>query len=288
MSAKRIFIALIVLIAVSLCLSAWSEPNPKQPISQGKSGKLAAQKTSNQENPTKNIVTLQILIDAISRAIDASAEKAKAYQNPPPPDNSSWWFSFFLVTFTGVLAAVAIFQFFVLRNTLRETHKAASAAKDSADALPIMERAYIFSKVKPNREINIADSRFEPGNGFEARLYLKNYGKTPAIIKEIAFQGYRYDSPVNGKLVVINVHYPLKSFIGSGEEFYEDSQPIPLTIDKWMGLITIDPELFIYCIGYIKYVTIFGQEHCHGFCWEFDGPSGTFVLSPNNDLNYNI
>ena len=288
MLRKKPFLALIIMfITMAFCLAAWSEPNPQQTITQSKSGKLAAQKTSNQENPTKDIVTFQILVDAISRAIDTSAEKAKATQNPPPPDNSSFWFSLFLVMFTGVLAAVAIFQFFVLRKTLRETQKAANAAKDSADALPILERAYIFSKVIPSRKIEIFHGGFDYDKGLEAELWLKNHGKTPAIIKEIAFWGYKYDSPIRDKLIVIKVHAPRESFIGHDEEFEEDSYGFPfITKDEWVGLCTIPHKLIIYCVGYVKYTTIFGEEHCHFFCWEFDGPTGKFMLSPDSELNY--
>jgi hypothetical protein len=174
-----------------------------------------------------------------------------------------------------------------MKTSLKIAQEAADAAKDSADALPIMERAYIFSKVIPSRKIEIFHEGFDYDKGLEAVLYLINHGKTPAIIKEIAFYGYEYDSPINDKLVVMNVHAPRESFIGHDEECEEDSYGfISMTKDKWIDLCTIPHKFFVYCIGYVKYATIFGEEHCHCFCWEFDGPTGKFILSPNNRLNY--
>ena len=147
MLIKRIFIALIILIAVSLCLPAWSEPNPQQAVSEGKSGKLTKQKRPEQKDPSNSFVTTQQLIDAISYAIEATADKAKATQNPSPPDNLPWLFSLLLTIFTGGLVLVGGVQCYIIFKTLRATTITANAARDSAniakDTLYIAERAYI-------------------------------------------------------------------------------------------------------------------------------------------------
>jgi hypothetical protein len=135
MLRKIAFIVLMVMTTIMIfCFAAWSEPNSQQTIAQGKSGKLSAQKRNNQEAPTKNIITPQILVDAITHAIDASAEKAKTAQNPPPPDNYSWWFSFFLVIFTGFLVIVGGIQCYIIFWTLKATTVTADAANKTAKA----------------------------------------------------------------------------------------------------------------------------------------------------------
>jgi len=275
---------------VAFSVESWSEPIQKQAKSQSKSGKLPEQKSKNQQKPTENIITTQILVDAISRAIDAYTQKTKATQNPLPPDNSYWWFSFFLTIFTGLLVVVGGIQCYIIFNTLKETQKAANAAKESADALPTMERAYLFSKVEPSREIKIIHEGFEYDKGLEALLFVKNYGKTPAIIKEIGFYGYKFDSlPDDDNLIISYIHPPRVAFIGNTEGFVEEDR-FDFTLikeDEWVSLCFDPPKLFIYCVGYIKYTTIFNKEHCHYFCWEFDGPTGKFIVSPDNKLNYN-
>src|SRR3974390_1921860 len=93
---------------------AWSQPNHKQAISQNNINKLTQQKISNQENPPIQFVTPQQRVDAISHAIEATADKAKANQNTRPRGNSSYWFSFFLTVFTGLLVLVGAGQCYII------------------------------------------------------------------------------------------------------------------------------------------------------------------------------
>jgi len=71
-----------------------SKPNP-QPLSQGESGQLPAQNGTKAKSPSAILATPQEIIDAITRAIDAAADKAKTAQNPSPPDK------LFLVIFSA-------------------------------------------------------------------------------------------------------------------------------------------------------------------------------------------
>lgn len=182
MLRKIAFAALtVMIITMTFSFVAWSEPNPKQTKSQGKSEKLSAQKTTDQIKPADNIVTNQQLIDAISRAIDAAAQKAKTTQNPSPPDNSTFWFSLFLVIFTGGLVAVGIAQWYIIFNTLKETQKVANAAIEGAivakTALQVAERAYL--KIDKFEFVNFEVNKF-PRVTYE----IHNAGHTPAQIIE--------------------------------------------------------------------------------------------------------
>ena len=152
-----------------VCSISWSEPNPQQAPSKSKSGKLSTQKSTSQEKTSEKFVTTQQLIDAISHAIEATADKAKATQNPPPPDNSLYWFSFFLTIFTGLLVVVGAGQCYIIFKTLHETKKAGDAANISANEarrsvemlekqMVVSQRAFVYVKTFHAHSINIKNN----------------------------------------------------------------------------------------------------------------------------------
>lgn len=187
-------------------------------------------------------------------------------------------FTWNLVRATKKLWKVAQEQSIDMKDSIVASQKAAKAAQDSADALPTIERAYIFSNIKINKDMSDPDTIRD----FEAELWLKNHGKTPAIIKEIGFGGHYPTNPFNK----LHIHHPIDSIIGSGDEAYETRYWFPITGNDWFDFIDTKPKIKFFCIGYIKYITVFGEEDCHPFYWEFDGPSKRFVLVQSEKLNH--
>src|SRR5208337_3097113 len=121
---------------------------------------------------------------------------------------------------------------------------------------------------------------------FKAVLYLRNSGRTSATIRKISFNGIE---PTNIVPTVNNLspeHDPLIPFIGKDEEFREDRYIFRINESTWGEFFFHDPKFKIYCVGYVKYTTIFKKEHRRGFCWEFYAPQEMFVLTPNSELNY--
>jgi hypothetical protein len=281
MLRKRTVVVLIVMpIIMAFCLIAWSEPNPKQAIAQGKSGKLTKQKRTDQITPPPNFITNQQLIDAISQAIEATAYKAKATQNPPSPDTSPWYFSLFLVIFTGGLVAVGIAQCYIIFKTLRETQIVAKAATNSAEvaenALISGKRAYVFVKdVLRNKE---PSSDYPLTEIWNIRVVWENTGDTPTkdMLGNVNFDFFvdkipdDFDYPDRGKekfRVVIGPKHTIKSYI-----------PIPVHI--------ID-EAFakshrVYMWGWVDYNDVFKDtpRHRTEFCHE--------IRQIGNDLSFNI
>ena len=150
-----------------------SKQNPQQPPSQGENSQLPAQDGTNAKSPSANLAAPQEIIDAIARAIEAAADKAKTAQNPSPPDNSSWWFNLFLVIFSGALVAVGAFQAIFLRTSVVATEKTAAAAKASADAVVTQLRAYA--------SVTAATIRgFEQDGPLRIQIRISNRGQTPA------------------------------------------------------------------------------------------------------------
>ncbi len=165
-----IILSIIVLVATNSIL--WSEPNPQQPVRQRESGNLSEEKSTEQKTPSDIFVTNQQLIDAIGRAIEASANKAKAEQNPYPSDNSSWLFSLGLVLVGGL-------QCYIIFKTLKETQKAANAAKKSADVAISTQRAYVL--LKEINPLRVTDGQKTKVLQWQFTTSFENSGNTPAI-----------------------------------------------------------------------------------------------------------
>lgn len=170
-----------------------------------------------------------------------------------------------------------------MKKSLATAKKAANAAKVSADNLPIVERAYVFAKIELKDRIPLTVGPKD----IEISLYLQNYGRTPAIVKEIfCHVGIYPKDQVNGNdLTKSEMHYPIEAFIGSGEQPCENTKLFHITEAQFCDII--DQTFIIYCFGCVKYDIIWGQEHFHGFCWEYSAPDEKFALSPNEEFNYN-
>jgi len=209
------------------------------------------------------------------------------------------WF----LVFTGLLVAVALLQLgaliwqgYSLKGSLKITREAANAAIVSADAaktstdnLMIAERAHIFAIVEPDVEFDMWKIYIEDKElfGFSALLYLHNLGKTPAIIKEIAFWGDKLQNPPTIDNLSKPV-YPLVTFIGSNEKIRENQFYFTINEAELSTIRTTEPKITFYCFGYVKYKTIFDEERCHGFCLELAPVFGKFAVCPDSELNYDI
>ena len=121
-----------------------------------------------------------------------------------------------------------------MKDSIVAAQKAARAAQDSANALPAIERAYVFSNIKVKKDMSDPDTVRD----FEAELWLKNHGKTPAIIKEIGFGGHYPTNPFNK----LHIHHPIDSIIGSGDEVYETRYWFPITGNDWFDFIKTKPK----------------------------------------------
>lgn len=209
-----------------------------------------------------------------------------------------WWF----LVFTALVACFAllqlgalIWQAYFLKGSLEITREAADTAKGSTNAakattanLIIAERAHIFAIIEPDKKIDLDKIDLGDKDVFEfnALLYLHNLGKTPAIIKEIAFTGIKSKEPPSIESLS-KPHYPIVSFIGSNDKVREDQFWFYINKSDLSTLRTTEPKVTFYCFGYVKYKTIFDEERCHGFCLELDPPSGQFaLLSAESELNY--
>lgn len=215
---------------------------------------------------------------------------------------SSWWdFSLtdtLLAIFTLALVIVGLFQFFILRGTLKATEKAANAAevaaqvaKDqsidmkasivianetanaakksaeaaekSADALPAMERAYIFVEVRrknPKARLTINFNNF-------CEIVIKNYGKTPAIVRYIErFVTVLYGITPEIEIKRTGIMPRIEKIIVSGGEEIIDVDTTSISEEKWNDIAN-NPNARLLCYGLIEYEDVFGKYHDTGWCW---------------------
>jgi hypothetical protein len=201
---------------------------------------------------------------------------------------TDWW----LVVFTGLLVVVGVGQGIVfaiqayrLKQTVEEmksatiaTTVAAKAAQDSADALPAIERAYIFIVPK----IIITFGRRE------TYYHCVNHGKTPAIINGIERHFDPSIDPPDNTNFRANFLDANEVVIAAGERYpREQDAVIPLPIqtgnmDDALG--TPEPD-FLWFYGTIVYGDVFGEQRFTRFRWRYNRMTKKF--SPCGGPPYN-
>ena len=174
----RTFIFL-VLLAQPYVMSQVPAPTPtKASENKQREGKAKQPKTpSNQQLAD----ALAVTNDKLASEIAAREKQASTtpQTNKPP---SEWWISSSVVITALATVAIAILAYFQwsaidrqatdMRTAFAETTKAADAAQKSADALIASERAWLI----PDNFVTHETAHF---------LRLKNWGRTPAHVKEI-------------------------------------------------------------------------------------------------------
>lgn len=199
--------------------------------------------------------------------------------------------------FTVVLAQSTNKLWEESKKATESAEKAALAAKSSADVLPLIERAYVFAKVRFDKGV---PSIFRSDGTYSFTVLFVNRGKTPAVISML--RGYATVAdvpPIQLNTIPRPAAEPLPEglVIASGNAF---SQTVMahITNDDLRDLN--DRSRRLYCVGLIKYRDILGEDRETGFCWEyrlvprvfgiaaFNGPAtyGEFVFCRNSNLNY--
>jgi hypothetical protein len=223
----------------------------------------------------------------------------------------------------GVIGAGLLL--WTLRYTRRATEAAAVAAKaarDSADALPNVERAYIFIEIHPNVADGIRrtlselmnKTGYRDGNltlSADIRYQFINHGKTPAIAKIMSIEFHHLvdlptpisydDEPLSQEIV-----------IRAGETYPEPAaQHAPDGINRRFGMspgtthytfhrLTVAASLnyhtarsiregdsFLWLYGRVVYDDVFGKERKTPFCWRYHGPTNTFEQYNRGDEGLN-
>ena len=298
-------IALIILLGLFVGYGAFAESQPPPPgplktsdIPQSNTEKHHQASEYRQYLPEEKLTGSNISIYTDKIQVISNHNQGKANDK----SSTDWW----LVVFTGVLAGVSFFQYRVTKRQSEDLHKsieltreeinltreeleitksAANSAQKSADALPLIERAYVFVSIPYHVIIPVKE---DPGLlECKVTVALFNHGKTPAILKQLK---------VNMRVIPINEELgddligdteseiPEGVIIGSGTE-YKNDYSIILRKNQWEDIENIYSTLF--CYGRIIYEDVLKDRRTTGYCWDYHPVIlKCFYISNNKKLNY--
>jgi hypothetical protein len=192
-----------------------------------------------------------------------------------------------VTAFAAIL--IAVFAWSLWRSSekmWRLTHVAANAARQSADALVVAEQAQLLAVfgvsniphvlselgkherstgdvVPPEEEVTTPKERVYVQYAF------KNYGRTPAILKEISHElrlwnrlpeELRY-SPIPA------MPKELAVVAGASTEALQCTLMVPLTVEAATSIRTGDSFLWLY--GHVVYEDAFGRQREHRFLYRY-------------------
>jgi hypothetical protein len=194
-------------------------------------------------------------------------------------------YGLFLVAIAQLLLFAV--QLWFIRASFRDAKKAAEAAKLNAEAVIDAERARIFASIEQDTADTIrsaakhAHSTEKDGNTLDGSIGLfyglKNYGKTPAIIKEIGHQlvlapelaKEHEHSPKNP--------LPIEQILGPGEQTPRGTLVCSLdrkmTIGEAKEILALKNSLWFY--GYVTYDDTFGFGRELRYIFRCDGSTGS-------------
>jgi cbb3-type cytochrome oxidase subunit 3 len=188
-----------------------------------------------------------------------------------------------LALFTAVLVLVSSAQIYFLFRADKTARTAANAAKQSADFLRNIERAYVFIDYELLRERNAAlkEGGISPYKQIE--LVFKNFGRTPAIVNGINFKCLYWQNRYLPEMKADSMKIPSGIAIGSGSPWsipaiFKGTQR---HINEAMG-----GAGSIYLYGEIAYRDMLGEQRETGFCCEWNFAEAHFFMAPNTKLNY--
>jgi hypothetical protein len=221
---------------------------------------------------------------------EADNNPNSAYWNP-----TGWWQKFFceakvtdvaLAFFTYCLIVVGGFQARYLYNTVAATKEAADAAALNAQAVINSERAHIFIDIDVEnitREIPHANLVTKPE--FEDHMItalrlsytLKNYGKTPAIIRDI-----KHSTFVARNLLGVHEYESVVDLPAHILGAKETSSPISvidlprLTVREARSIRGAESTFWFR--GIIVYDDTFGWRRTLKFIWHYGADSNGFRI----------
>jgi hypothetical protein len=223
--------------------------------------------------------------------------------------HSYWSADWAIVWATLLLGAITLGLALYTALLYRTTKVSSKAAQEGAEALPKLERAYLFEEVEMDTGTGVVEMQLriaeEPDElidtGFGRGLRVKqpvsplqysfklvNYGKTPAVIKSITcgadhFNADFLDRPSAWQAERIETEKvlpPGKAYTG------QIIDNIPL--DKAALGENKKGRMFFKVYGKVVYEDVFGKTHETSWYWAYNGVADTFhpFRSAGQDYNY--
>ena len=171
----------------------------------------------------------------------------------------------------------------------------AGAAEKSANALPSIERAYLFidEEIKLN---SVGDARTAPAGEPElvenANYVIKftfiNHGKTPAILEAIrmaAAPSVVRPTKSEVDMLTLSGTLPFGTIIGANSK-YGRKLGCPLRMEQAVLEQVEQRKARLYFVGRIGYKDIFGDMRETGFGLEYEPGTQSFMRVAGGELNY--
>jgi hypothetical protein len=175
---KLIFIAFLVSIA-AIAYSQESSPSKVKDERQTESTPKQTESKNKQDNADISPIAVK---EVSTNPSNHKKEDHADHHNT----GIDWKFIFdvLLVIFNGILAISTWFLWRSTNKLAKSTHVAAISAEEATNALPMLERAYVFVTVLCEGFEIVRDpiKGHEGLFDFRAHIAFRNYGKTPAVI----------------------------------------------------------------------------------------------------------
>lgn len=225
--------------------------------------------------------------------------------------------SIVVAAFTAVLAVVSRRQARLTRDLAESGAIAAKAAQDSAAALPVLERSYLFVETKPNCLLDLkvrlhilrtySQEAVKPQESSAVDFHIVNHGKTPAIVKANTFTlQYRADTdspafvqaePISAGAIVIRggATYPEPEVIPADPQAprLDPGEVVAFKLAARLAQPLTSEEveqmgrgLFVLLfVGRVIYDDVFGREHETRVCWRYNPETDVLVEHGGGEWN---
>lgn len=208
-----------------------------------------------------------------------------------------------MVRLTGALAVVGFMQLVVFGLQAFQLQRAVVATKEAAGLVPALERAYVFFEAFGTNIGFLAENGWaghDPKNPPSINYRIINYGKTPAIIKEISVDLCITDFMTEPRFVPT----PLEAEIVLAAITIEASEnqngivkPPSYEFAKRESMNERPAEVllqdvksktkYLWLTGRVVYEDVFGREHITPFWYRSDYGIGTLArMRRHGDAKY--
>jgi hypothetical protein len=207
-----------------------------------------------------------------SASTEKSSEKPKKFGESESTEDRIAKYTLWLAILTGGLVIVSGFQGYFLIRSDRTARITAEAAQRSAESLTIVERASVYpviitpgaieaclrAALSSNKD-DIPESELA-----ELTFRLKNFGKTPAILKE-AFVAF--GAAPHGALIGVSIP---ESVLASLEETSPIPCPMQIGITRKQAQHILAYTGHISFEGHVTFDDMWGKEHTIEFYFVWD------------------
>jgi hypothetical protein len=160
------------------------------------------------------------------------------------------------------------------------TYRSAEAAKQSAEVLPQIERAYLFETVEMKAGFGDIAMQVELGETpcLAYTVTLTNFGRTPAIVRRLSC-GADHAPPMPPESAYPHLETGPELILMPGARHLvevSDPQPVDAELVAEVHRGNVYPKLF----GRVDYDDMFGQPHVTAWHWAYNGKDETFKPFP--------